>query len=145
MEEKRLMTKLEMIYGKYKSLKDESKADCQFNKETMEDAFNNAVTISKWITYKSEWVRIHRGYEEERKKIYRKLYEYYQTEYHLKLNTKEEYTLFIESDPQYTEMMNQSQVTKEVILFIDSIIDTLKTKGYEIKNYIEWKKFINGR
>lgn len=141
----RELTVLEKIYLKFKMLKDEAKVDCKFDKETMADAFNNAVTISKWIVYKTEWARVHRDYEEARKKIYRKLYEYYQTEYRLKLNTKDEYNLFIESDPQYTEELSKSLVTKEAIQFIDSVIDTLKTKGYEIKNYIEWEKFKNGR
>jgi hypothetical protein len=88
---------------------------------------------------------VFRDFEEKRKKHYRTLYEFYQTDYPLKLSTKDEYNLFIESDPAYVDHYAITQTVKEVIQYIDSIIDTLKNKQWEIKTYLEYQKFINGR
>jgi len=134
----------EKIYKKFDALKKEADIDCKFDKIKMTDAFNGSQDIMKWITKKSEWSRVFRDLEIKRKKAYRKAYEFYQTEFTLKLSTKEEYTLFIESDVNYVDHMQISAIVKEIILYIDSVLLALKTKGYEVKNYIDWRKFTNG-
>ena len=139
------LTMLEKIYKKYEDLKIESSKDCKLDKIKMNNAFNGSQDIMKWITKKSEWSRVYRDLELKRKKAYRTAYTFYQTEFTLKLTTKDEYTLFIESDVNYIDHMQVCLVVKEIIGFIDSTLDALRTKGYEVKNYIEWRKFTNGQ
>lgn len=139
------LTMLEKIYTKFKELKEEAKTDCSINKEDLSKSFNVTQNLIKWITKKTEWTRVHRDFEEKRKKTYRKLYEFYDVEHPKKLSTKTEYELFIETDPQYTDCFNNSVVTKEIIQFIESTIETLKNKQWEIKHYLSYQEFINGR
>jgi hypothetical protein len=40
--------------------------------------------------------------------------------------------------------MNHSILVKEIIQFIDSTIETLKSKSWEIKTYLEYLRFKNG-
>ena len=108
-------------------------------------SFGTTQHLVKWINKKSEWSRVFRDLESKRKDAYRKAYEFYQTDYPLKLSTKDEYTLFIESDINYVEHMNVSLVVKEILQYIDSVIETLKSKSWETKNYLEWIKFQNGQ
>jgi hypothetical protein len=138
-------TMLAKIYEKFKDLKRESKDDCTLDKTNLDSAFNVTMCLEKWIRKKTEWSRVYRDLEEKRKKHYRTLYEFYQTDYPLKLSTKDEYNLFIESDPGYVDHFAISQTVKEILQFIDSIIDTLKNKQWERTNWVDYQKFINGR
>lgn len=138
-------TMLEKIYIKFKAIQDEATIDTTLDKSNLETAFNVTMSLTKWIRKKTEWSKLFRDLEGKRKKHYRDLYEFYQTDYPLKLNTKDEYNLFIESDAGYVDHYNISLTVKEVIQFIDSTIDILKNKQWEIKHWIEWQKFINGQ
>jgi len=138
-------TMLDKIYKKYKEVKEEAIIDCTLDRTNLDTGFNVTMNLAKWITKKTEWNRKLIEFEDKRKKAYRKSYEYYQTEYPLKLTTKDDYTLFIETDMEYVEHMNNAKVIKEIIQYIDSIIDTLKNKQWEVKNIITWEMFKNGR
>lgn len=139
------MEKLQKIYDKFKTLKDEAVVDCNFDKGKLESQFNNTLVIMKWINYRSEWNQVYRVYENKRKETYRKLYEFYKLEYDLKINTKEELSLFIESDVQYTEVFNICQVLKEILQYISDVVDNLKGKNFEIQRYLNYLQFINGK
>lgn len=139
-------TMLQLIYRKFKELKTQAEIDCTLDKTNLDTTgFNVTMNLSKWITYKTEWNRQFREFEEKRKKTYRKLYEFYDVESPRKLSTKTEYDLFIESDPGYVDDFNNSAVLKEGIQYIDSVIEILKNKQWEVKNWLEYQKFINGR
>ena len=138
-------TRLEKIYQEFSKIRKESESDCSFDKVKMDNAFNISSSLSKWIGKKIEWTRLFKQYEIERKKKWKELYEYYQTDYPFKISTKEEYNLYIESNENYTEPMMLSSTVKEIILFIDSTIDCLKTKSFDVKNFIQWNLFINGQ
>lgn len=139
------LTRIEKLYLKYAELKNEAEQDCLFNKaDVMQTGFNHSQLLIKWINKKSEYTKLFRSIEEKRKKSYRDLFEFYKNDYPIKLSTKEEYTLFIESDKNYVEHLNISLTVKEIIQFIDATMDIIRQKGYDVKNYIEWSKFVNG-
>jgi len=138
-------TRLEEIYTRYDILMKEFKEDCIFHKENMETQFNVTMLSSKWITYTSEWNMLYRALEQKRKEIYRKLYQYYRLESPLKISTKAELDLFIESDPQYTTIYQECQVIKEVIEFCKTGVEHMRNKAFEITRFIDWQKFINGK
>lgn len=138
------LTMIEKIYEKFRELKTEAKNDCAFDKTKMDANFAVTPLLIKWIAKKSEWSAAFRNFEEKRKKAYRTAFEFYQVEYPTKLNTKDEYAMFIESDTNYVDHMNTSLVVKEIMQFIDSTIETLKGKSWEIKTYLEYLRFKNG-
>lgn len=138
-------TMLGKIYKKYREMKIEAADDCKFDKGNFDKNFAVTPLLIKWINKKTEWTDVLRGFEDKRKKAYRTAFEFYQNEYPTKLTSKDEYAMFVESDITYSEYMNQSMVVKEIIQFIDSTIETLKSKSWEIKTYLEWLKFKNGQ
>lgn len=139
------LTMQEKIYIKYKELKEEATTDVKFEKGEIENSFTVTTSLMKWITKRTEWNRLYREFEDKRKKEYRNRFEFYQTDYPLKLSSKEEYSLFIESDPLYCDLMNNALLVKEILQYIDSIIETLKNKQWEVKNYLTYLLFVNGK
>ena len=99
----------------------------------------------KWINKKQEWNSVQRVFEQQRIETWRKLYEFYKKDYNLQINTKEELNLFITSDTQYTQINFICMSVKEVLGYIDSILDNLKNKNYLLKEYLAYQYFINGR
>jgi biotin synthase-like enzyme len=138
-------THQEKILKKFKALKAEAEKDCFFSKENMEQGFDNTNSIIKWINKKSDWNAVFRTYEAKRKTTYRSVYEFYLTDYPHKLNSKDEYQLFIESDTSYNDIYNLCLQVKEVIVYIDAVLDTLKGRAFLLKNALDWHKFCNGQ
>ena len=52
--------------------------------------------------------------------------------------------MFIESDKDVLELTEKISYQKEKIEFLESIIKSLNTRGFQIKNAIEWKRFTMG-
>ena len=137
--------KLDKIYTKFKELRKEAAEDCDFDKLHMETQFNNTFTISKWINKKVEYSEVYRIYDFKRKQKYKTLFEFYKLESNLKLDNKNELALFIESDINYNDLLHICQVLKEILEYIQAIIDNLKNKNWEISRYIDYQKFIHGK
>ena len=137
-------TKLDKIYTKYKELKERADIDCKFDRSQIENSFDTTTKKIWWINQKTEWQKVFREFERQRKDQYRTTYEFYYRDFPIKLNSKEEYQLYIESDPAYINIYTICQVVKEIISYIDSVLDTLKDRAWEIRNAIEYQKFING-
>lgn len=133
----------EKIQEKLQELKKEAKEDCFIDKTRLFDTFNTVI-LEKWIRKRVEWSKLSRAFEEKRKDKFRSLYQYYKTDFELKLSSKEEYQLFIESDSTYVLILSLCLSTKEVLKYIDDVIDAIKSRGWEIKNYMEYMKFISG-
>jgi len=138
-------TILEKLYSKIKIMKEKAEEDCKIDKGNLDSAFNNTSKLIYWINMKTEWSRVLRDFDRERKDVYRKTFEFYQTDYPLKLSSKDELSLFIESDPGYQPIFMICQVTKEGIQYIDSVIEAVKSRGWEVSNYLKYLQFINGQ
>ena len=52
--------------------------------------------------------------------------------------------MFIESDKDILELSEKISYQKEKIDYLESIIKSLNTRGFQIKNAIEWKRFTMG-
>lgn len=138
-------SKLELLQEKFKDIKKAAEVDASFDKERMETQFNNTLAICKWLNKKTEWSELFRVYDYKRKEMYKKLYTFYKIESDLKITTKDELDLFITADSQYTELYMITLTVKEIMGYIDSTIENLKGKNFEIQRYIQWQQFINGK
>ena len=52
--------------------------------------------------------------------------------------------MFLESDKDIIELNDKVEYQKEKINYLETIIKSLSTRGFLIKNSIEWKNFIMG-
>lgn len=132
---------IDNLLEKYKN---ELKEDLNIDIENLENSFNISISLSKWINRKIDFENYLQKLNKERSVKYRELFEYYKLEYTLNLSTKDEIKMFIESDKNFIDINEKYNIVKNIINYIDTVIEGLKIKSYEIKNYIEYKKFING-
>lgn len=137
---------IENIEQRLQKLVEDAKKDCAWDKADLnQTAFNNTKMVMKWIGKKQDWLKMRRLMNTVMKKKRRKLFEYYKTEYDLKLDNKEEINLFVDSDEDYVDLEQKQILIKECCLFIDSVLDNLKARAWEIKAFIEYQKFLAGR
>ena len=57
---------------------------------------------------------------------------------------KNDLEMFIESDKDILELFEKIAYQKEKNEYLESIIKSLNTRGFQIKNAIEWKRFTMG-
>jgi hypothetical protein len=94
--------------------------------------------------------------ERSYKSLYRTKYEYYNGSIsyeELKENGWEPFGLkilksdthiYLDSDKDVISLQLKIEYQKEKIDFLENIIKSLNARGYQIKNAIDWSKFING-
>lgn len=142
-EEDSHMSDIEKMYAKLKEYKVEADADALIDKSRLDDSFDTARKVIKWLNKKTDWVEFLNAAEGRRKAAYRKAYEYYKTDYNIKLNTNEEYRMMIESDATYCEYMEKCNAAREIIKYIEEVVTTLRGRSYEVNNlsrYIMWQQ-----
>jgi len=128
-----------------KAMKLEAEIDCNFDVTKMDSNFNVTMAIQKWHGKRIDWSNTFRVIESKHAQITRARYEFYKKEFHLKLDNKLEMELFVHSDKEYIEVDNMLKLTKDVLQFIKDTVENLKGKGFEMKRWLDWQNFINGR
>jgi arginine repressor len=135
---------LEKMYEKIKRMKEEAVEDVKIRKDDLFHSHNVDLSI-KWINKKMDWLRVVKIYDTDKKAKYRSLYEYYRTDFDIKLSTAAEYSMFIDSDTNMVMLSTLHLTAKEAVAYIDSVIDTIKQRQWEIKSFIQWELFKNGQ
>lgn len=130
---------------KHDELKKEATVDCQpINQKNLNlNDFNKTALEVKWLNYRSDYVRMAQKHRAFLKAMYRELYEFYTFDYNLKLS-KEQIQTFIETDERYSQILDRALVLENIVDYCSDILDKLKNKGFEIKNYIDYNKWIKG-
>ena len=62
----------------------------------------------------------------------------------LKLTTKEEINMFIESDEDIQKLQLKIDYIEQTIFFLDGVLRQLGSRNFQIKNAIEWERFQAG-
>ncbi|MBC8442648.1 MAG: recombination mediator protein UvsY [Proteobacteria bacterium] len=58
---------------------------------------------------------------------------------------KQDIDLYMESDEELQNISNRKVYQKEKINYLDAILKSINNRQWNIRNAIEWKKFINGQ
>ncbi len=108
---------------------------------------------SKYLNYLSDVRLIKIKKEQDYKKLLRDKYEYYtgkadsevykQKPFDLKI-LKQDVQLYIESDEEIQKSLSMLNYYKEMIFVLEKILDNINTRGFQIKNSIDWQKFMQG-
>lgn len=108
---------------------------------------------SKYLNFLSDvrLVKIRR--EQEYKKLLKEKFEYYtgkadsevykKKPFDLKI-LKQDIQLYIESDEEIQLVLSKLNYYKEMIFVLEKILENLNTRGFQIKNSIDWQKFMQG-
>lgn len=138
-------SQLDRIFAKFKEIKDEAEQDLKIDRTALYSPDFNTDIHMRWIRRKTEAQNLFKRIEIQRKEKYRTLFEYYKTDYPLKLNSPAEYQLFIESDENYVLIYNCSLTVKELVEYISAVLDAIKSRGWEIKQFLDYQRFLNGQ
>ena len=135
-------------------IKEEWKKDSVMDEDLLD---NESIKIpqlhSKYLNYLSDIRLIKIKKEQEYKKLLIDKFEYYtgkaehevyqQNPFNLKI-LKQDVQLYIDSDEHIQKSLNILNYYKEMIFVLESILSNINTRGFQIKNSIDWQKFIQG-
>lgn len=62
----------------------------------------------------------------------------------IKTRNKIDLDRFMDSDRDYLDIHEKIEIQKEKINYLESIVKSLNTRGFLIKNIIDWRKFTSG-
>lgn len=65
-------------------------------------------------------------------------------ELYIKTRNKIDLDRFMDSDRDYLDIHEKIEIQKEKINYLESIVKSLNTRGFLIKNIIDWRKFTSG-
>jgi hypothetical protein len=108
---------------------------------------------SKYLNLLSDAKLTKTRYEFDLKRLYREKWEYFtgkaddevykEKPFDLKI-LKQDVSLYIESDPDFQSLQGKIIYYKEIVYFLEKILDNINTRGFQIKNCIDWRKFMHG-
>lgn len=94
-----------------------------------------------------------RKYEADLKLLYKQKFEYYNgtIDEDTLINNgwepnslkilRSDISMYIDGDAEYSTLQMKIELQKEKVEFLEAIIKSLTTRGYQIKSAIEWEKF----
>jgi len=145
LEEEYISTTLGNIDEIEKKLIIEADKHCNFDKEHMESNYQNTNHILYWIKKSNEFKKKADMLDIKRKKKWTELHNFYKKEYSSSITCKEYLDCFIESDPSYSNLFLSSKRTWDIKNFCDSVKKALEGKAFQVQNWLEYQKFLNGK
>ena len=136
---------IQEIHSKWTKLREESKSDLgPINDSTILQSFDLTSLSIKWLNYASDWQKVFLQLDKKVKLVKRELVEYYTLEFNMRFDSKDEKSLFIDTDERLIDITEKKNLVYTIVQYCEDVISQLKSKGFIIKNFIDWKKFQNG-
>jgi hypothetical protein len=108
---------------------------------------------SKYLNYLSDVRSIKIRKEHEYKVLIREKFEYYtgkasdkvyqENPFDLKV-LKQDVPMYIDADPEIQNVTTRINYYEEMIFFLEKVIQQLNNRTFQIKNSIDWQKFMQG-
>jgi dGTP triphosphohydrolase len=80
----------------------------------------------------------------QQERLYGQLYKYYKEDYKVELDSKHEYETYIYADEKYCKLCVEVNKQEIIVKFLEETIDNIKKMSYNIKNWLEIKKYLDG-
>ena len=108
---------------------------------------------SKYLKYLSDVKLLKIKKEMEYKVLLREKFEYYtgkadeevykEKPFDLKI-LKQDLSLYMDSDSEIQELSARINYYEEIMFFLEKVLHCLNNRGFQIKNSIDWQKFMQG-
>lgn len=140
---------------KLSELQAEAKGDLIIidDEDLHQQSYKNQIIKPKWLDYKSKYKLMTFQCKAEHKRLYREKWEYYGGKSDAKVYAAKPFDLkvlktdlgvYINSDEEIMEIEKKIIYYETVIEFIDGVIKSIDSRGWDIRNAQDWKKFIAG-
>ena len=135
-------------------LKEEVNNALKVNDERLDtEALKNQELYSKYLDHKSRFELLLHKAKGDYKKMYREKWEYYGGKADAKVYVtkpfdlkvlKSDLSVYIESDDEIIQCEHKVAYLETVVKYIDGVLKSINSRGWDIKNAIDWKKFEAG-
>jgi len=128
----------------FKELNKTIESDFDLNPHTLETKLREIPKLHNkylkiWFKEKNKLLLL----EKELKSLYRKKWYYYHDDYSYNLD-KKHIEWHIESDDEYSKKLYIFDRQKHLVNYFEQVIRKVNSFNFDIKNFIEYKKFLNG-
>jgi hypothetical protein len=112
-------------------------------KDILDYLLNHAIKVSKYINYHRKLVTKYSKLKEIYDDLYTEKWNHYRFKYEYSTNTSDANRLTDNDKDVRTKKYELDDVEADINQ-IKSFIEVIKNKGFALKNYIEYQKFIHG-
>ena len=118
-----------------------------------QQSYKNQIIKPKWLDYKSKYRMLMFQTKAQHKRLYREKWEYYGGKADAKVYVtkpfdlkvlKSDLSVYIESDDEIIQCEHKVAYLETVVKYIDGVLKSINSRGWDIKNAIDWKKFEAG-
>ena len=128
--------------------------DLKVNDEHLDtESLKNQEIKSKYLNHKSKFELLLWKAKGDYKRLYREKWEYYGGKADAKIYVtkpfdlkvlKSDLSVYIESDEDIIQIEHKVAYLETVVKYIDGVLRSINSRGWDIKNAIDWKKFEAG-
>ena len=117
------------------------------------EALKNQELYAKYLDHKSRFELLLHKAKGDYKKMYREKWEYYGGKADAKIYVtkpfdlkvlKTDLSIYIESDEEIIKLEHKIAYLETTIKYIDGVLRSIQSRGWDIKNAISWKQFEAG-
>lgn len=117
------------------------------------ESLRNQKLYTQFLEYKTNFEFLLYQAKGNYKRVYKEKWEYYGGKSDAKVYAtkpfdlkvlKTDLSIYIESDQELIDAENKVGYYESVIKYIDGVLKTIQSRGWDIKNAIEWRKFEGG-
>ena len=118
-----------------------------------QESFYNQEIKAKWLDYKSRFELLLARSKGDYQVLYREKWEYYGGKADAKVYItkpfdlkvlKSDLNVYIESDDEIIQCEHKVAYLETVVKYIDGVLKSINSRGWDIKNAIDWRKFEAG-
>ena len=117
------------------------------------EALKNQELYAKYLDHKSRFELLLHKAKGDYKKLYREKWEYYGGKADAKVYAtkpfdlkvlKTDLSIYIESDEDIIKIEHKISYLETVIKYLDGVLKSINSRGWDIKNAISWRQFESG-
>jgi hypothetical protein len=108
---------------------------------------------AKYLQYYNRFSLLHKKAKSDYKVMVREKWEYYMGKSDPEVYRdkpfdhkilKQDVPMYLDADPDLVELQQKAEYYEQHVVFLEQILRSLNNRTFQIKNAIEWKKFVEG-
>ena len=134
-----------MTEEKFEELKTKLTKDLDVNKSNiLLKSIETPKMYSYYLNFYSKELKYYKDLLLLKETTYGELFDYYKFDYEKKLDKKSEIEPFIKSNKKYNKVLIKCNNQEMYVTWLEHTLKNINQISFNIKNYIEYQKFING-
>ena len=140
---------------KLEELQREAKQDLNITDQERldQESYKNQNIKAKWLDHRSKYDQLLIIAKADHQKMYREKWEYYGGKADAKVYAtkpfdlkvlKTDLNIYIESDEDIIKIEHKISYLETVIKYLDGVLKSINSRGWDIKNAISWRQFESG-